>query len=598
MLPYGLIARTQKLFGGLPVAAELTQHQIMVATALASGPTPFYAGLLHDILKPLFDFKLEGGEWKWYHLKEVDIGSGKSIAVKDVLEGIDLPSSVSRDRLESIIVEHHNGKIKNNPIRYVEEREGLGLPVIESTLLPRKELEKIGLHICVEAPAIAHPYHFFILTLLYQGLRHHLNRVYGEVFSKLGLNRLVVKYIFGERRAPEVTYEGNTLSISYSVPSKQYSGLHIRHEYGSDLMFSMSPEQNGISFTFGWGDVLTFMVPYIGPLGGHEQTVENSRKETEDIIDLGRVSYRIVCIIPGIVKSNDNISEDSQAKENFKKRVEDVLKQIVHEIEESSEKCPKYELETLRDYLEWRESGGYICIFCGRRTKEKEIGVLSEMFTDYPRTNPIVIGAEHSICPLCHIGYLLEEKFRGQGPSFILPLAAEPLNVAISEDFRYRFTTPPIEVKEGIVPSILGQSTLQLLSHAWYLSLLETSNIQKPEWIKGYKVRSSENMKEIYLDFMLTRKVLLYPLEIKLRPRAIVSSYGGKKKKFVLNTDVIEGHILWKGEEHDLTEDQLDALEPVLKDLGRIHAGILEKAKVRKKMEKVYSGLKRMYGLR
>lgn len=57
MLPFGVIARTQEYFGGIPVVAEITHHQLILATALASDTTLFYSGLLHDILKPLLRFR-------------------------------------------------------------------------------------------------------------------------------------------------------------------------------------------------------------------------------------------------------------------------------------------------------------------------------------------------------------------------------------------------------------------------------------------------------------------------------------------------------------------------------------------------------------
>jgi hypothetical protein len=57
MLPYGVIARTQKSFGGLPVLAEITHHQLIVATSIANDKVSFFAGLLHDILKPLLKFE-------------------------------------------------------------------------------------------------------------------------------------------------------------------------------------------------------------------------------------------------------------------------------------------------------------------------------------------------------------------------------------------------------------------------------------------------------------------------------------------------------------------------------------------------------------
>jgi len=57
MLSFGVIARTQEYFDGIPVVAEITHHQLIVATALASDAALFYSGLFHDILKPLLRFR-------------------------------------------------------------------------------------------------------------------------------------------------------------------------------------------------------------------------------------------------------------------------------------------------------------------------------------------------------------------------------------------------------------------------------------------------------------------------------------------------------------------------------------------------------------
>lgn len=84
MLPYGVIARTQRYFGGLPVLAEITHHQLIVASALASEPSLFYSGLLHDILKPLLDFEKDEKGWRWKHLSDVDAGD-KLIDIGDLL---------------------------------------------------------------------------------------------------------------------------------------------------------------------------------------------------------------------------------------------------------------------------------------------------------------------------------------------------------------------------------------------------------------------------------------------------------------------------------------------------------------------------------
>ena len=79
MLSYGVIARTQKSFDGLPTLAEITHHQLIVATLIASDKTPFFAGLLHDALKPLLKLELEKERrgWRWLHLDGLEVGGTK-----------------------------------------------------------------------------------------------------------------------------------------------------------------------------------------------------------------------------------------------------------------------------------------------------------------------------------------------------------------------------------------------------------------------------------------------------------------------------------------------------------------------------------------
>ena len=111
--------------------------------------------------------------------------------------------------------------------------------------------------------------------------------------------------------------------------------------------------------------------------------------------------------------------------------------------------------------------------------------------------------------------------------------------------------------------------------------------------LRVYNVRRKKNVEELHLGYLISRKVLLYPLEVKVRPKALISSYGGRNKKFVLNTDVVEGHQLWMGDEHDLTEDQLDALEPLLEELSKAKI----KAKIRD-YRRIFSRVVELYGLR
>lgn len=579
MLPFGVIGRTQRYFGGLPVLAEITHHQLIVATALASESSLFFAGLLHDVLKPLLHFEKSKKGWRWKHLYDVKAGN-ELVGIDQVLSASQLPSHMDIGYVIDIIKYHHDrGAETLNPISYVESRNKLGLPVIEASLLPKKELERMGLHVCVEASGLKHPYHFFVLNLLYQGLKYRLNKVYGELFSKHRVNRLVVDYFFGEERPPEIRYQEDILFISYFIPSEAYKGLHVRHEYGSDLSFNMAFKNEIVNLEFGWSDILTFIIPYIDKKG---------------------VRYRITCVIPGSVKRDENnIIENQEAINGFRETTHGTLEKVISEIEKEIGNENPYGTMIV-DYLEGKEEGEYICLFCGKKT-DKEVKLdrdnfLPDRFTDYHRVSFLAESYRLSVCPICHIGFTFEKniaKKYNYRPSSLLALPAEPVSVKLSGDFKLRFTEPPINVSEGIVPSILGLSTLQLLSHAWYLSLLKETSLASANlpWLRGYNIRDQKSVNELHLRYMISRRALLYPLEVKIRPKALVSSYNGRgrSKKFVLNTDIVEGHLLWKGSEHDLTEEQLDALEPLLEELAKANIG---------RQRKIYSRVVNLYGLR
>ena len=123
------------------------------------------------------------------------------------------------------------------------------------------------------------------------------------------------------------------------------------------------------------------------------------------------------------------------------------------------------------------------------------------------------------------------------------------------------------------------------------MSLLKEADLglKKLSWIRAYNIRSQNDITGLYFKFVISRRVILYPLEVKIRPQAIISSYGGRNKKFILNTDIIEGHTLWKGDNHDLTEEQLDALEPLLEGLSKTKIG---------RIRKIYNRMVALYGLR
>ena len=587
MLSFGVIARTQEDFGGIPVIAELTQHQLIVATTLASSKTLFYAGLLHDSLKPALGFVKSGnGGWKWWHLNYNM--EGREIPLRDYLQSNQAISKlgINEEAFLEIIQCHHPNPwcrkkklLKRNPINYVEGR--LGITSMEATILPSKGLENIGLHVCLEAKGLKHPYHYFVTNVIYHGLKHYLNELYGEIFSKLGLERLIVEYYFGEYNLPIIEYEEGKLTIKYFISSSQFKGLHIRHEYGSNLRFSISlSKEGGVGFTFGWSDVLVYMIPYASA---------------------SQYSYRIACVIPGLVTydyDEDKIEESSNSKTVFKNKVRDITLKVIDDLEKSLNLGTSYG-DIIIDYLEGREQGDYNCLFCGKRAVSRirlsRSGLLSEKFTDYHRISGIIEGEKVSVCPLCHVGFIMEERFRKQGPSFLVPLAGEPTEVKVSKDFTDRFLSKygdmPLSAREGVILSVLGYSTLQLISNAWYQSLLkEVSKLPvKLPWINAYNVRSQRDIDALRLGFLITREVLLYPLVIKVRPKAIIPSYGGRNKKFVLNTDLLEGHVLWRGEEHDLTEEHLDALKPILVEVSKSKIG---------QLRKLYSRVVDLYGLR
>ena len=310
-------------------------------------------------------------------------------------------------------------------------------------------------------------------------------------------------------------------------------------------------------------------------------------------------SYRILCVIPGLVKYvNEQVGENPKARHAFEVLASKAILDVIMETE-GSVGIEEHYGKLVLSYLGGNENGDYSCVFCDKRAdrevKLSRSGLLSENFTDYHRISGSAETLKSSVCPLCHIGFQFEERFRKQGPSFFIPLASEPMGVELSSDFANRFKSlygdTPFNISEGAILSILGYSTLQLISEAWYTSLLKEVNRypMNLSWIKAYTPRTQKDISRLYFNFLVSRKVLLYPLIIKVRPRAIISSYGGGRKKFVLNTDILEGHILWRGEEQDLTEEQLDALEPILKETSKSKIG---------RLRKIYGRMVGLYGLR
>jgi len=533
----------------------------------------FFAGLLHDVLKPLLKFKKGRKGWYWLHLDGLEVGGTKA-NLEEIL-GQSLSTILSENEVKllvQLIRQHHGDAVKYNPITYAENEKGLGIAIIEAALIPRKDLKDMGLCTCIEAKGLTHPYHFFVLTLIYQGIKYYLNKVYDEIFSSLGLTRLIVEYNFGSEKLPEIQYDDEKLSLilRYHVPSTLYKGLKVVHEYGGNVFFNIEEAKaEYIKIQHAWSDVLTFLIP--------SPSVDG-------------LTYKMLCVIPGIIVYNGkDISTNDDAKRSFESKVQYIVKSVLAEIQESIKLDRSYN-EVLLDYVEGNEQGDASCIFCGKKTNRKirlsRKRLLSEKFTDYHR---IRIG--ESVCPLCHIGFQYEELLREQGPAFYLSLPCEISSVEVADDFKQRYLgygEYPLNPEEGMVFSVLGLFTMQLMSDAWYSSLLKEVNKRSsslPTWIRLYTLRKQKDMEEFYVKFLINRRVVIYPLIVKIRPKALVSSYGDRKKKFVLNTEILEGHTLWRGSELDITEEHLDVLEPLTNTF---------KSSLYKK---VYGTLVNLYGL-
>jgi len=578
MLSYGVIARTQKSFDGLPTLAEITHHQLIVATLIASDKKSFFAGLLHDALKPLLKFELEKERrgWRWLHLDGLEVG-GMKVNLEEIV-GQSLSTTLSGNEVESLIQlirQHHNrDAVKCNPITYAEnEKSGLGITLIEATLFLKKDLKDMGLYTCIEAKGLTHPYHFFVLALIHQGVKYYLNKVYDEVFSSLGLTRLIVEYNFGNEKVPEIQYddENSVLMLRYYVPSTSYKGMKVVHEYGGNVFFNIEEtETKYVKIHHAWSDVLTFLI---------------SSPSTDGL------TYKMLCIIPGIIVYNGkDVSTNNETEKKFENTVQNIVKHVIAEIQESIELDGSYN-EVLLDYVEGNEQGDLKCTFCWKKTDRKirlsQKSLLSEKFTDYHR-----IRTGESVCPLCHIGFKYEELLRMQGPAFYLSLPCEISSIEVVDDFKQKYHSAygayPLNPEEGVVLSVLGLSTMQLMSEAWYSSLLKEVNKRSslPKWIRLYALRAQKDLRGLYVKFLIDRRVLIYPLIIKIRPKALISSYGGRNKKFVLNTEILEGNTLWRGSELDITEEQLDVLEPLINTLKSLP------------YKKIYGKLVNLYGLR
>jgi len=362
-----------------------------------------------------------------------------------------------------------------------------------------------------------------------------------------------------------VQYDGgsSTLVLRYYVPSTSYRGLRVVHEYGGDASFGVKVRGKHVEIRHAWSDVLTFLTP--SP-------------------SIDGLTYRVSCVVPGVVAYNGGSVSTSGDTRGFENKVREAVRRVLDEIDRSYG-------EILLNYIEGSEWGDYRCIFCSKRTDRRvglsQRGLLSEKFTDYHR-----VRVGESACPLCHVGFRYEELLRERGPAFCLFLPCEISSVEVADDFKQKYHSAygacPLNPEEGVALSVLGLSTMQLMSKAWYMSLLKEAGRRGslPEWIRSYTLRAQGDVSEFHVRFLIDRRVLIYPLTVKIRPKALISSYGGRKKKFVLNTEALEGHTLWRGSELDITEEHLDVLEPLTANAKSLL------------YKRVYGTLVSIYGLR
>lgn len=513
----GTLARTD-INTGMPYLDELTHHLIVVSAASLkfNSPEVTLAALIHDYFKPVFDFRRDSNKnrWNWYHyITDFEL-------YLQLLNAFD--DSINLSKVARISQWHHS-KSNCNEICQIERSDLLSALEISTPFsLPRSKTgEKftIAQHLKVSGK-----YRIFILALLKEKFVEMLSKEYSKRFQEiLGVSRIRYEYrpLNGagsiekvgsmiKKNGWEIEIKDGTMIIP--LPSKFHRNVFY-FEYYEDPKVVLDVDTNtkdirGVKIPFG---AALFTVYLTG---------------SQDVYLLyADAGFRPLPLRDVIDSALSGLKQSLSTKKQQR-----AFKQI--------------NLDKITKSLTGEFNSDETCVFCGepgeRITKNEKIGsILRAKFTD----TWLLLRHKASVCPVCKLGFEIEELFRTSGLNMYLP------QEAMLSSYRLVCEVPIIKGTE-FVKSISSKIWLELLSEMYYAlhDTKELSEITKTkEWAVG---------------FYLNPTILMYPYEVEIIPQVMAVALRYQKKKFVLQSG-IHSSVVFPGSEKDLLSDEFSIIRGV-----------------------------------
>jgi len=519
----GTIARTDPK-SGLPHLDELTHHLMAVATASLkfSSPEVTLAALIHDYFKPVFDLR----RGKWFHFIT------DSNLYSQLLS--ELSDSANISNVANISQWHHN-RTNCNEICQIEKSELISaletsVPFISPTR---------GEYTVIHHIRIPGKYRMFLLALLGEKLAKTLSEKYSEKFQEiLGVSR--IRYEYRPLNADNIEEAGKLIkekdwkieikndTMIIPLPSK-FHGDAFYFEYygGTEVVLDVDTKAKaikGVKVPFGKALSTVYFA------GSHDAYLL--------YVDAGFDSLSLKHLLESVLKDLKQSLPEKKQKEAF-----------------THAKLDKVAKSLSGDFRSDKS-----CVFCGEpgepiESNEKVSSILRAKFTD----TWLLLTYGTSVCPVCKLGFEIEELFRGSG------MNKHIVQEALLDEYQLIYSVP-IFGKDHFMKSISSKIWLELLSEIYYS--LHTSRelgriTKRTKWA---------------VKFYLNPKVLLYPYAADVIPRVTTVALRYSKKKFVLQSG-IHSDIVFPGSEKDLIPEEFSAIRRFYTLHPCTGAHILEKIK-------------------
>ncbi len=525
----GTIARTDRV-SGLPHLDELTHHLIAVATASLkfNSPEITLAALIHDYYKPVFDFRWNTTKkrWDWYHFITDSMVYSQLLSEFNDLVNIYDIINISKN--------HHRKSC--NEVCQIENSKLIsaletGLPFA----LPSQDDYIIVHHLRASGK-----YRMFLLALLKEVLSKKLSRDYSKRFHEiLGISRIRYEYrpILSAETVEDagklikengwrIEVKGSTMIIP--LPSRFHrEAFYFEYYEEPEIALDIDTKAKtirGVKVPFG---MALSTIYFAG--------AQNAYLVYVDAGDGSLTLYLDYLIAELIEELKQTLSKKKQENAFDGVDIPRVIKSLTGELQ-----------------------GSDLCVFCGElgepiSDKDKVKSIMANKFTD----TWLLLTHGASVCPVCKLGFEIEELFRVQGMNKYLAQEALLETHLMTSEI-------PIFKKENFLRSISSKIWLELLSGIYY-SLHRSKELQKITRQKAWTT-----------PFYLDPKVALYPYIVDMTPQVLTIALRYSKKKFVLQSG-IHSRIVFPGNEKDMTPEEFAAVRGFYISHPDVHVHILQK---------------------